>query len=933
MTSASRAEGFWSSAWAVEELLQAGHEVYDDKDATLLDSLREDLNLQRFIFTSQQFSDANWLALLKAHGVFDRPPEVERVDGGLRAHGWPALDYLKAVAAERPAEVANLIGAIESDNWWVLSDALSIASMLPSDTAVHETLGLLRQWSRAEVQWTQPEVLLDVIAKLASDDGDAALREALFRVIDGFLRDRMRHYEMSELLPDLQVRLGPSLSTALADSIEEVVALRLADGSQWRVSRSLDDLRGEEGPDSILGQWLVLLEVECDAYGGHAPLRRAIRLLRSRTTLQRLMGMRALSASLGLDDSEPIGVELLEDLANEDGVTRRFEELPELVRLFGTHFVRLSRTTQERLLLQLQTQCVSDEAVDRYHARDWLHAVRAHLSAIEIGWLEELVQELGPAQEDFGRMSSVGSWVGPRSPVATADLESMEIPDLLGILSHPPIEVATEWPYEGGSPEGLGRALQPVMKDRIESLWPHLGSLAEATRHPSVLHSLAWGIRDAFDDPQMRTAERLGHVVEFVSVAVRRARQGGFEVDEEQWASSHAVGRALADLVERLGDWFATSDQPDTVAEALSWLLASDDPPLDAEDDDPPSRAINSVRGEAVLASLRIRAAFWGPSALEETPLRDAVSGLLAENLRTERSPAVLSSYGRYLAPIVVYWGDFFEEMRDLLLPVDDESIPQWSAVLGTYVTFSNPHRVTARRLRVDYELAVERLGDLTETFLGKHSERLLMHLVALALPRADDAHSWEQLLQVALGRGSASTNTRAIHDLAFAIEREGAEVPAEWVRAFVDRRARAIANSLRVSRAVPDSGASIPENEPGALLELLFAARVSVQESIGVIRSLLNLGARPRIDDAVGYLTAVDPALSQSGADVLLLSIRQAGRDAYIRSMDEVKELVGRYAQTQPETAWEIVNALAERGDYRLQETARLLSAQLRSA
>src|SRR5690349_14143284 len=113
-------DGFWESAWSTLAQLEAGPSHVPDKSA-LLARLTADLSLQRSVFVVRGFAEPAWLAPFRNEGLFDTPPPVEPVEGGLRASGWPALAYLREVVAGDPRVCADVLESLRSDNWWVIS--------------------------------------------------------------------------------------------------------------------------------------------------------------------------------------------------------------------------------------------------------------------------------------------------------------------------------------------------------------------------------------------------------------------------------------------------------------------------------------------------------------------------------------------------------------------------------------------------------------------------------------------------------------------------------------------------------------------------------------------------------------------------------------------------------------------------------------------
>ncbi len=538
-----------------------------------------------------------------------------------------------------------------------------------------------------------------------------------------FIADRRNNYDIEELIPELRTRLGGDLAPAVADAIENVLLFRVASSESLFYGRTRDEMGTglDDGVELLVLEWLEAVAIEAKSGGAFAAASRAVRLAVTPNSLLHQMALRALSVSLSAEDVEPRALELLVAIAQRDTVTVTYDELPELLRLFGTHFTRLSNGQQASLLQRLVDQAQSDEQLAQIYARDWLHALRPYLSAREQVVLDDLASRLGPARDDFARFRAMGTFVGPVSPVSMEELRVMTVPDLLGIVRHVPVESAPEWPSSGVSPEGLGRLLQPIIKDRIDEFWPHLGSFAEATADASVLFYVIWGVRDAFSGSSAREPERVDAVLDFVSVALQRLKTQSLRTSDSEYGDQQAA-RGLADLLEALADWLVDSARHEELLPALEWLLSYSDPAGDDNWSDPPTQAINSVRGEAVLATLRMLSNFWGDEARSRDEFVSSLESLLTANVSSERSPAVLSCYGRYLPSIVTYWREFFDAHEQQLLPQEDTAIGVWASVFGTYLTFFAPHRGTARVLRPHYELAVSRVPVDSDSYLANAS-------------------------------------------------------------------------------------------------------------------------------------------------------------------------------------------------------------------
>jgi hypothetical protein len=476
----------------------------------------------------------------------------------------------------------------------------------------------------------------------------------------------------------------------------------------------------------------------------------------------------------------------------------------------------------------------------------------------------------------------------------------------------------------------LGQLLHSFVREHIEELWPHLGAIAEATEYATLVSFISWGLKDAFTGTAERGSEMLAQLVEFLIVSMRRSNDHEFRDDP----SGTQVARSIAGLLESLSKWIVVSDRDEEILLVLKWILESEDDSLvEGNSDDPLFQSVNSARGEAVLAALSMRATFWRSAEQDESRmLCVGLSRLLSENVVNENSPAVLTNYGRYLAEIVDRWPKFYEINKDRLLPIGNHETSIWGAVFGAYLVFNGPHRPTATVLRSHYERGIELLAEPSNNFFDKHAERLLMHLIALSLPRSDDSFEWQALLHSALARAEPSTNVKAVRDLSFAIKRQGLEISTEWVVALVSARTDQLAadNASNTPREPYSGSRPRQQNEPSALLELLFACGVQVQTAIGLIRSLIALDARPQLDEVVSYLLQTDLSLSQSGATLLLLVVQLDPFAEHLGGMEPLKGLVSSYAAAQPALAQQILEELGSRGYFEFEDVARqLLTSQ----
>lgn len=910
---------FWTTAWTTLRQLDSGPPDSGD-DSVLVAEISNDLVLQRYLFIHHAFADPAWLSAFISGGLFSNPPAVEHnADGSIRAYGWPALTYLLAVAPLDPIRAASVLESIHSDNWWVISDALAVAGAIEGEEVIAPILSLLAQWEATPAQWTTPDLLRNAVERLAASGGEGDLQQGVGRILDRFLEDGRTHYDVAEAIPDVLARTLAAAPSVLATTIEESLASLAVTDRLSRFRCALDDLDPDEPVDVLLAGWLDAAVREASNDDSYLTARRAARLAGARSDLLRSMGLRALTESLSVNRSGRLALRQLRHLADSRSVTSDDPTLPERCHLLGLHFELLDEDAQASLLARVVL--LSDASpLDRYVARDLLSAMEADLGPSERLVLRGLVSDLG-AVPPSRRTVSVSEWSFSQSPVTQGALEEMPVGTLLGHLRTPVVGARSE-EWMAGSPErAFGQALQGIVGKRLNDFTPHLGEFADSARSESLIYFICLGLRDALREEGTRNDKRREAIVTFVHRVAARAQGVGFEPDRDERPYAYEAARAVADLMESTATWIVETSQPDHLLHALRWLASIDDPSRqDDVDQDPPSTAINSVRGEAIWAALLMRQRFWGSDAIPLSALQAGLDEILASNVRSESSPAVFSCYGRFLAPLVVHFTEFFDEHRATLLPHDETQTHIWATVLGSYLVFSGPHWATAEAIKMEYQLAAARLEDLEGTYLGKHKDRLLMHLLSLALPWREEAEAWDPLLHMALDNGGTEAATRAIADLSFAIEREGVDVPATWVSDFVHRRTLALAASRR---QIQDSHRP---NEPRALAELLMTREVPLDDGHSLLQSLLGLGAAPRVSDVVKYLATVDPSRTRSGLELLTRAVTGGELLGFARAEDPLQDLLDGYREHR-EDLWSLLNLMGSQGAFTFEQMARDLA------
>ena len=907
---------FWPTAWELRQRLGDAPEDATSA-AALIVPVVDDFNMQWYLFREPDRIDPAWLAEFIRNGLYDNPPSVERDGDSLRAAGWPALGFLKHHVGNLTPAVTSVVAEIDTENWWVIADALDIAVLLPSTSSGPIILNLLDQWHRSPVNWMRGELLVQSVAQLAeAPSPSSAVEQAVFHIASRLLSDREFEYEFEQEVSAALSNVADELVPAVLDGIESALALSGRTTSPWIAS-----LRNQlSDPAAMLIQaWVTTLDREEPGQS----LLRAARLCDSRSVSRRAMGWRSLDRVLRERPQAAGAQQLLLRGASELITTADHLDQEAVLQLVASHFRYVGVEQRQAILLSMRQRAESEDVVDRYFARDVFAALAGAVSADDEILLSGLVSELGRPRTPQDNRVVFADWVGRTSAVPAETLLRMSAAELRGMIEHPPVG-AGRFYSDDYSLEGFTEALRRCVQERFQELLPELSNFAALAGDASVGASLVWGAREAIrsgatpDGGQPALVEFLGAMSRYVERLLQI--EGPSEIPRYDIRS---ITRALADLVEESAEWLF--DGRDAIAapltEHLSWLFRSTDPDGQYESQyggtnmDPPTLALNSTRGTALLAAFAVLSRRWKDDDAASDELTDGIQDLVRANSVSERSPSVMSGYGRYLAQLSHYWPDFLDEHEGELLPtgIDDSEI--WEAVFVTHVRFQQPNRSVANRLAHHFEIAVGRLGDEQYSYLASSADSVITHLIVLAMPRADDSMGWRSLLIRALGQAPESESAKALDDLAHAVRQEPLDIPAGWFKALIADRVRFVRE---------DGGRN---EEASALMRLTMAAKLPIAEVAGLLITLIELGGRTGARDLVQFLSGVADEECQSAASVLICAVDNGMFDrATYFPEDELVLLLTILGDHAPEATWDLVNRLGQAGMFTVEDLATAL-------
>lgn len=728
-----------------------------------------------------------WLPLLRKEEFFAHPPEPERndEDGTIALPPWPGSRYLARMAAVASAQATVLEIALQipqTENVRVYEDLADAARALSAQLAAR-LAGKLEDSLTLPYQILLPEKIGALVAHLAA----AGEREVALRLADRLLelrrRERTRPGGEGEaddtLLPEAEGTFNtwryrqivqkhiPALVSAAGLDVLQLLARRLDE------ALALSRRQGGEGkPDDYSAIWRPRIEDRGERDRGVKDvLVSAIRDAAEqivREDASRLEEVIRILEERQWHVFERIALHVL--LVHRDGGDalirarltgrRLFDESErrqlrrEYRRLARDHFGRLTAEDQALILGWIETgpdvgdfranferwegRSPTEEEVAR-HVRQWqLDHLAPIAQALPGRWrsrYEALAAEFGtPPAADFAVETSAG-FHGPTSPLSTEELKVTPVEEIVEYLRGwtPPVG------FMAPSREGVGRAL-------AEAVAAHPGRFLPALRafrglHPTYVRSLIEGLVKALAEQRpfewSPVIGLCGWVVEqpreFPGGPSDRARHHDEDPDWG-WTRKTIARLTMAGLESK------TAPIPVTLRyEVWADLRAlTDDPDPTPEHEaryggtnmDPPTLAINSVRGDAMHAVVDY--ALWVRRSFPEGPEGEAraakgfeempeVREVLERHLdpAAEPSAAIRSAYGRHLPWLIMLDRAWVVANLGRIFPEDPALARLLDAAWETYIVFCPPYNDALVVLRDEYAKAVDRIGTKPERVSG----------------------------------------------------------------------------------------------------------------------------------------------------------------------------------------------------------------------
>lgn len=734
---------------------------------------------------------ADWLVPLRERHVFSEPPETRHHDGGaLSFPRWPQADYLYRVAAEQPDEVAATIESVPTvGNEEIHRRFLEAAARMPAATAarvaMHEA-----GWLATPNRWVS-ELVPDAVGKLASvliDGGEIGAALSLLRATLALApaenerrwegpRARFDSGDYDQLAHEAIPALAAKAPEAARDLLNELIE-RAGATEAWAWRRRID--RGVSGGmDEPIDTLLVHLRdlYLARAAIGPGELRAAVAELEaSGVRSQARLALHVLrvhgKAALDLVVDRAADPERLGDGDDDADVTLMIRDrFPDLTAEDRGRVVRAMRenASVERLRAEFNDPSLEGKlpTIARHRLLKWLHILGDGRSAGESAEYAALVAELGkPVPRQRGPV-----W-GPNPPRRESDLLAMADAELLAFLREW-VPASTD-PFEP-SRAGLGREIQKCatkQPERFARLAREFRSLA-----PDYVGHLCRGINETTkqrtEDPEkpiVLPPIDWGSVLDLLEWTAAQSTSSDAEDSPRAWTWPR---RTAVDLAE---DAVAASAAVRHTLAARGWVVVRDlmsDPDPSAErdaerGDDADGFAINTVRGQAIHAAIRVAetlhdASDSGPPGLALDVLRE---------IERRADPAVEPS-AALRSILAMRFDAIFNIDRELARRVASALFPSTAAEFvvrqqawRSFVEWNEAPGPALELVEAPYAIAVAKVADVDE----RHAAKLGEHLVWLGARAQIDFDQPDNLLRTFVERAPVAARRHALDSLGRAI-------------------------------------------------------------------------------------------------------------------------------------------------------------------
>ena len=699
-----------------------------------------------------------WLEPLSKHGFFQHPPEPEHEGDYVRIALWPESRYLVRMshigeAQEKVLEIALRIP--DSENSRVHDDIADVALSLPPALSAALVPQVCR-YIESPVKLLLAEKVANLIVYLAKGgQEDASLRLTRAALaLNPDPRRADREGEEPRHIPDPRPRFRdwyyariiqkavPALVESVGLGAVDLFSSLLDDAA--RFSCREDETEDEDyfyirkpaieqgtGRDDIPSLLLcatrdAVVQVISSNPANFTPV--SVMLQQHRWTSFRRLELHISRIFLQQ------GIATAERLFADPTILDRQSVKHEAVLLLRESFASLNAEKQQNILawmdagpseesirrfLEFVGESVTDEKVTRVkniRRRDRFAILEGQLPRAYQRIYEALTVELGPPNKPDQLPIRTFGQNGAQSPKSAADLATMTVDDVIGLLASwtPGSDIFAP------TAEGLGAALTSNVSHRPAE-FVALASQFK-TLDPTYVRSFFAGLNAALKNGEKFDWRPVLELAAWVSTQPRgiEGRKGGLMVADPDW------GWTRDSLIDLLKTGFeGGEDRLPYENRALVWSALApltDDPFPSLEDEsgerfDPSFVSINCTRGRSLHASVEyaqwVRNCAIARKSPQEPPvtLNDMpeVREVLDRHLDTSHEPTltIRSVYGQDLSFLAGLDWEWFRANVERILPLGQNDSAYFNAAWESFVVFNQPYDTLLRELVPAYRKAI----------------------------------------------------------------------------------------------------------------------------------------------------------------------------------------------------------------------------------
>jgi hypothetical protein len=802
-----------------------------------------------------------WLVPLRKKGYFaDPPPLTPNEDGGYEFPRWPQARFLARVASEAPREVVEIGLALHTDNPEAHQSLVEAACSIPVADAL-PLVEVICEWLQTPVQWALPFKARELVVRLVEGGAPGeglALARALLTNPESESGDDVAGEHLAWMVP----RIFPTVGIAGLEMVMELIEVRLggpgadAHSNLWRPTIATARRAGERDRDQIVDAARDGAEMLAEA---GTPV---VAIVAALETPDTQIGRRLALDLLGRHPGCEVARErLLDRDALEDRAVRR-----EYLGLAAAVFAGLGSEERERFLGWVEEGPRQKD--DPRRARLWrlqiLTVLGEELPADWESRRRTLIEEFGEIDPDPPRMTAYYS--GDMSPLDTAELRAMEVEALVDYLR--------AWTPEEGIPaptrSGLARRLEEAVAADPGTYAAQASAFGEV--EPVYADAVLGGLRKAVDE---------GIAFDWDPVLDLAERTAGSSSGEAQigWGVADLIFHALARGESQIP--FGSREQAWRI---LSTCFGDEDEGGEAEDRDPASLAINSVRCRALQGICRLAVRDKDEGSQE---LRPELAALLERALA---EPIGSSVAVRWTLGACFPWLLYADETRarewcGRLFPPRGEA-RLWRAAWEGYIHSAAPAAQHLELLDLQYRRAIEELtDDPPENRLDDPDGALVANLISHYLIGTIEFDEPDGLLDRLYSRASPSRRALAIEAIGNGLD-SPASPPAEAVarmEALADRRLQAVKDGA-------------PPEELSGLAWWLESGEFELEWSLTFLRELLEADGQVQPDHMVAeWLSRLSGVHPLATVEILRLMVEGAVRDWFVIGARESIETILR--------------------------------------